>query len=254
MPANKDLIRKDLDSDDDLQLKEKVPTVKISRGKYDIFDKLAFNVLSYLNTFEEVTDIDFNAPDGTTTMCSLWENTNSPYLLPFDIKGFTALFNGMSLSWAVDVGTTSVRIGEIQINKVESIVEVEMNGQFTKHYEDSGVELVPPDPLTTAAFAISTTNDGIVAMLFRTKPINEIETTCEIWFQDSTTSNWHFICHTFTQYLRLSVLHLGIFGWHKIFTHEGITMSTRQWMGMFCRERLCVYQHAATAAKMNKNK
>lgn len=232
---------KDDNSEDDQDLIPVAVKKRIRRGKHEVFDKIAFNVLSYLESFEEVGDIEFTAPEGTTTMCKLWEGKHSPYMLPFDVKGFSALFNGLSLKWSVDVGTTSVGIGEMKINKVEAMVEVELSGEFLKYSE--AVHFEPPDPNIAKGFEITTASDGVVVMLFRTKPTLDSESSCEIWFKKTSNSTWHFVCHTFTQYLRLSVLHLGIFGWHDIFTPEGISMTTRQWMGMFCRERLCVYQH-----------
>lgn len=213
------------------------------RGKHEVFDKIAFNVLSYLETFDEVGDIEFSGPEGSATMCNIWEGKNAPYLLPFDVKGFAALFNGVSLKWAVDVGTSSVAVGDIFINKVEAMVKVELSGQFVKHCEERDVTFLPPDASTAVGYELAKTVDGVVVMVFRSKPISGMENLCEIWFKDSLVSTWHFMCHTFTQYLRLCILHLGVFGWQKIFTPEGISMTTRQWMGMFCRERLCVYQH-----------
>lgn len=216
---------------------------RVMRGKHELFDKIAFNVLSYLETFDEVGDIEFSAPDGSATVCKLWETKNAPYVLPFDVKGFSDLFNGVSLKWAVEVGTASVAVGNISINKVDAMVKVDLTGQFLKHSEGRDALFYPPDPSTAAGFEIANAADGIVVMLFRTKPSNGVGNSCEIWFKDTLTLTWHFVCHTFTQYLRLCILHLGVFGWHKIFTPAGITMTTRQWMGMFCRERLCVYQH-----------
>ena len=239
---------KESESDDQEEI---IPQKKkrVHRGKHELFDKIAFNVLSFLESFEEVGDINFCAPEGSMTSCRVWEGKHAPYIFPFDIKGFAGLFNGLSLKWSVDVGAESVEIGEININKVEAMVEVDLSGEFLKYSEDRDLELLPPDPLTAMAFEIAKTADGVVVMLFRTKPSNDAETACEIWYKEYLHSTWNFVCHTFTQYLRLCVLHLGIFGWHKIFTPEGISMTTRQWMGMFCRERLCVYQHHV--AKMN---
>jgi tubulin polyglutamylase complex subunit 2 len=241
---------KDSNSESDEQ-EITVTKKRIRRGKHELFDKIAFNVLSYLESFDEVGDIDISVPDGSPTFSAVWEGKHAPYVLPFDIKGFSALFNGLSLKWFVDVGTSSVGVGEIQVNKLEAMVEVELCGKFLPFTEGRGGQLLSPDPLTAVAFEIAKAVGGVVAVLFRTKPSLDDEGSSEIWFKDTSTSTatWHFICYTFTQYLRLSILHLGIFGWQRIFTPEGVSMTTRQWMGMFCRERLCVYQHHS--AKMN---
>ena len=61
----------------------------------------------------------------------------------------------------------------------------------------------------------------------------------EVWFQDKS-SRWHFVCATFTQYVRLAVVHFGVLGWQMAFTPEGLSRETQQWMRLVCPERLCV--------------
>lgn len=231
-----------------------VPTKRrIMRGKPEVFDKIAFNVLSYLETFDEVGDIEFAGPEGSATACNLWDSKHAPHTLPYDVKGFASLFNGVSLKWCVDMGATSVPVGEININKVDAMVEVELSGQFMKPSDDGrDSKMALPDPLNTVGYEIAKVSDGIVAMLFTVKTAQEKEKPCEIWFKDEPSSTWHYICDTFTQYVRLCILHLGIYGWQKIFTPEGISITSRQWMGMFCRERLCVYQHHHHNASKSK--
>ena len=216
---------------------------RVRRGNHELFDKIAFNVLSYLESFDEVDNIDFTASEGSNSLCSVWEGKNKPYSLPIDIKGFSSLFNGVTLKWSVEVGNSSVGIGEIKVNKVEAMIPVDMHGLFMRCTVGSDVNILPPDTTTAAGFEIAKFAEGVVVLLYRSKKSSDMESSSEIWYQDTPNSTWHFVCHTFTQYLRLCVLHLGIYGWHKIFSPEGISMTTRQWMGMFCRERLCVYQH-----------
>lgn len=61
----------------------------------------------------------------------------------------------------------------------------------------------------------------------------------EIWFQDRS-ARWHFVSRTFSDFLRVMVVHLGIDGWAMAFAPEGISQLTRQYMGIFNRERLCL--------------
>jgi tubulin polyglutamylase complex subunit 2 len=61
----------------------------------------------------------------------------------------------------------------------------------------------------------------------------------EIWFQDRS-ARWHFLSRTFSDFLRVMVVHLGIDGWAMAFTPEGVSAVTQQWMGVFNRERLCL--------------
>lgn len=61
----------------------------------------------------------------------------------------------------------------------------------------------------------------------------------EIWFQDRS-ARWHFVSRTFSDFLRVMVVHLGIDGWAMAFAPEGVSPLTRQYMGIFNRERLCL--------------
>lgn len=210
----------------------------------ELFDKLAFNVLSYLQSFEQVVDIKLDAGSGSSSLCKLWEGRNAPYVLPSDVKSFIYMMNGLSLRWRVDIGTGIVAVGDIKVNSVEGIKQIKLSDNFVVHSDGKGVEILPPDPKVSAAFSIADTDDGVVAMIFRSAPVIDTEPAYEIWYNDKLSSKWYYICNTFTQYVRLSILHLGIYGWHRVYSDEGLTMTTRQWMGLFCRERLCVYQHA----------
>jgi len=64
----------------------------------------------------------------------------------------------------------------------------------------------------------------------------------EVWFQD-ISARWHFVSPTFTHFLRVMVVHVGIYGWQLAFTPEGLPTTTQHWMGLFCKERLCVDLH-----------
>ena len=79
---------KDSNSESDEQ-EITVTKKRIRRGKHELFDKIAFNVLSYLESFDEVGDIDISVPDGSPTFSAVWEGKHAPYVLPFDIKGFS---------------------------------------------------------------------------------------------------------------------------------------------------------------------
>lgn len=54
----------------------------------------------------------------------------------------------------------------------------------------------------------------------------------------------HFLCENFTQYLRLSMTHLGIKGWQLALTVHGLPLETQVWMNVFCKERLIVDRHS----------
>ena len=64
----------------------------------------------------------------------------------------------------------------------------------------------------------------------------------EIWFQDRS-SRWHYVAQSFSDFMRLMIVHVGIEGWHLAFTPEGLPPACKQWMGLFCKERLTIDMH-----------
>ena len=73
----------------------------------------------------------------------------------------------------------------------------------------------------------------------------------EIWIQDAS-SNWYFITDSFTKYLRLAVVHLGIIGWQNTYTSTGLSPVTKQWMSFFCKERLTLDLHRLHISKIEE--
>ena len=61
----------------------------------------------------------------------------------------------------------------------------------------------------------------------------------EVWFQDRS-ARWHFLSRSFSDFLRLMVVHVGVIGWPLAYTPEGLSPQTQQWLGLFSRERLCM--------------
>lgn len=61
-----------------------------------------------------------------------------------------------------------------------------------------------------------------------------------IWFIDENHRHWSYICATFSDYMRLMIVHLGIIGWQGAFTPEGLSATTKEWMSAFVKERLAV--------------
>jgi hypothetical protein len=251
-------------------------------------DRTLLSCISRLESIEECCGIEHSLEEFGE--CSLidfatWEKKNAPYILPPDLKAFYALFNGLQLSYRVEIGGKQVPVGEMKLNKLEGIARVALEGTFPKmtwpksssmserisnhhitsvstsalvsssnpNYNDAFVL----DIKTSAAFSIdSSLQIGDVVLLYRSpdnthghggaatgnskwkSAINPYEEP-EVWFQD-ISARWHFICPTFTHFLRLMVSHLGIYGWHLAYTQEGLPPETIHWMGLFCKERICV--------------
>ena len=243
----------------------------------ECFDKIALSCISYLESFSECRNVNFQCGDGAASHESvLWEKRNAPFKLPKDLKNFYSMFNGVHLSWNVELGEKQVQIGEIRVNRMEALKPFEIEGSFdSKPWVD--VVAVLPDPKTCSAFILDTHCEiGEIVLLYRQIPVGAVVNSVqvqvpvsptpsaglvsdaevseqdslrlenvisyeqpEVWFVDQS-SRWHYISKTFTQYFRLLVIHLGVHGWQLTFTPEGAPSTTQQWMTMFCKERLII--------------
>lgn len=211
------------------------------------FDSLSFNILTYLEGFEEVHDLEFLSKEGVQNVEFLsWERRNSPLKLPSDLKAFYSLFNGFSLNWKIDICGKKVAMGEMRLNSLDSI----QRSSIECHFIYSEPHIVPLDSKSCTFFPLDSYSEyGQILLLYRQFP-EIIDPSSrignhddpEIWFLD-TAGRCHYICSTFTHFLRIMVIHLGIIGWQMAYTPEGLSETTKAWMKLFCKERLCVDLH-----------
>lgn len=243
-------------------------------NRREIFDKIALSCISYLESFEECRGIDFQSADGASPHeLSLWEKRNAPYKLPNDLKSFYSIFNGVYMGWNVMLGAHLVTGGEIRTNQLSEIQRIPIDGTFDTNKLVSNIAVDSADIKSFVAFTLDSLSEvGQIVMLYRPSShvrqqtvydgtgreiINSLNHEAgqyenpEIWFLD-VSARWHFLCPTFTQFIRLMVTHLGVYGWQNMFTPEGASSSTRQWMRMFCKERLIIDRDAHSKIWPNK--
>lgn len=159
------------------------------------FDNISLNFLTKLESFKEISSVRFHTERGISADDVLqWEQMNNPYSLPSDLAAFYSMFNGVEISWDVMLGEESVTVGDIKLQGLQSM----------KRTESSHL----------AAFVLESQVDvGDLALIYRIESKRDSvgfdeSVKTEIWFRDFT-SEWHFVCATFTQLLRLMVVHLG---------------------------------------------
>ncbi|RYH16504.1 SMI1/KNR4 family protein [archaeon] len=241
----------------------------MSSEKRVLFDRMALGVISYLETFSEIRTVSFqgNEPAQGSEVIT-WERKNNPYKLPADIKAFYSMFNGFNLSWSVEIGEKTEIIGEMKINKLDNVVK-NSTEFFVQEYLPEDV--APPNPKLCAMFVIdSSCSLGEVVLLYRnshagsgsgslglqlspgsSSNTNSTPEEPEVWLLDRS-AQLTYLCKSFTNYMRLMVTHLGIYGWHSVFLDVGWSLTAQHWMQMFCKERLIVdrhYRHEVTLDK-----
>jgi hypothetical protein len=68
----------------------------------------------------------------------------------------------------------------------------------------------------------------------------------QVWLQDLGCA-WSLLAPSFTNYLRMAAVHLGIRGWQLAYAQCGLAPPTQQLMRALCPERLLYDLKSATA-------
>ena len=112
---------------------------KSTKEQRNQFNSSMLNILSYLETNDEITAIDFKCY-GTNTIndISNWERKNMPYKLPNDLKAFYMLYNGFTIKYKLTMnqllntvgGNSHNDIGYVNCNKLDMITRVGLDGIF----------------------------------------------------------------------------------------------------------------------------
>jgi len=66
--------------------------------------------------------------------------------------------------------------------------------------------------------------------------------TAEIWFLDRSLQ-WHFLTHSFQNYYRLLIAHLGLPQWQSLFTEDGLPPFLYQWYYMLAPGRILIHDN-----------
>jgi hypothetical protein len=225
--------------------------------KRDTFDRMALGCISHLEAFSEVRTVLFQGNDPATQLEFIsWERKNSPWKLPIDLKSFYSTFNGINLAWSVEIIEKIETIGEMRLNKIDSIVKCNTEYFVQEKLPD---EVSPPTPRNSQLFVLDSSCPlGNIVLLYRqnsttstaspnaptsANPLSHASVDDpEIWLLDNTAT-LTYISRNFTQYMRLMVVHLGIHGWQGVFMDNCWPVSTQTWMNIFCKERLIIDRH-----------
>ena len=160
-----------------------------------LFDNVSLNFLTKLEGLKEISSVRFHSERGVSADDVLeWERTNDPYSLPNDIASFQTMSDGVEIYWDVLLGEESVTVGDMKLHGLHKMKRIE-----SSHL---------------AAFVLESQVDvGDIALVFMREASSDSVTyeesvKTEIWFRDISLE-WHFVCSTFTQLLRIMVVHLG---------------------------------------------
>ena len=177
------------------------------------------------------------------------------------MKRFFTEFNGISITWSMELAEKNVGVGAIKVRRLQEIEKITVNEdtlEICSNWNDLSAKTIDVPNLKSSAFFCLEQNDWGHVLLVYHNPVASIKDfdssdenqsnvnrgesssyleTPSIWFADRC-GRIHYICNNFSAYMRLLVTHLGIRGWQSAFIPEGLSPQTRLIMNIFCKERL----------------
>ena len=188
-----------------------------------IFDNISLNVISFLEKHRGVTDVKFfERPPVTQSQINEWEKKYYPCKLPDDYKAFLFVSDGFVLKWHMKYNREILPLGHMSLSPLHSLKPVQFG----------------TDNDSILAFHLdynSNRTDGRVAFVFNNSANNEENPS--VWFEDLSTE-WIFVCNSFSDYFRLMIMHLGLTNWQYAFTKVGLNPITMQWLRFLVPNRL----------------
>ncbi|KAJ3148049.1 hypothetical protein HDU86_007617, partial [Geranomyces michiganensis] len=231
------------------------------------------NFLPYLETCPHVTDIKVSSnPPCSEAEIQNWARMNVPHCIPADAAALLRTSDGLKIQWGISspvrtatptttttASTTanastqhhaveSIEIGRVEINALRDWQLVKTSHQLatpddtTTSVTTNSSRASPPGPAYIIQHTPPHGNTCLVFPLSKNCGDGHDNSNAEIWFHDTTTRRWHLIAASFTAYIRLMVVHLGIIGWQLGWTDRGMPQATLDWLAMYAEARVKAYR------------
>ncbi|XP_050078579.1 tubulin polyglutamylase complex subunit 2-like, partial [Anopheles maculipalpis] len=171
------------------------------RFRYTSLEHLTLGLMNKLKKLPRVTDVKLDAElPCKTAEITAWETKNS-VRLPDDMKQFYLSTDGFSVKWTYCYSKRKqISVGHLNIPKLRQIRNLDLDAPGRMFELDRIGDL------------------GVVYLVYRTR-----ETTRpEIYIMETDTLKFTFLAHSFTNYLRMSIVHLGLPYWQLAFASCGL--------------------------------
>ncbi|KAL3674610.1 hypothetical protein V7S43_000553 [Phytophthora oleae] len=176
-------------------------------------DAISLGVFSYLQAHERVSRVKAKPFVGASQIeLRLWEQKNSPYMLPDDVKRFYSTTNGLSVQWFAPF-----RVGHFSLNSLQNLQRLSIKDlpSRCRSVDQHRLDLRKISHQELIGFCLEASPKyGTVALVY-------LDEEPQVWFKDLRGS-WSFLAETFTNYYRMMLTHLGIISWQTIFSDSGV--------------------------------
>jgi len=171
-----------------------------------VFDCISSFGAGFL-TIEEATPV--TKPD-----LFKWELNNllNGMHLPNELKGLYEESNGFVARWSITSGECRIQVGGFKINSLKSLAPVSK-------------ELVTGLVCHFAYILSHEAGVGFTALVYK-------DDSPQVWFCN-IANEWVLLAPSFSSYMRLLFVNLGIRGWQYSYSPTGIDPMTEYWLRLF---------------------
>lgn len=167
---------------------------------------------------------------------SAWEEREGA-LLPDDLRDFYLQTDGMVLRWDVVAhGRQVMPLGCMAINSLHHLVPVSQS--VLRNERDELRTELPSHAASWHAFNLDASCEtGRVLLLLGSDAPSSARRHAQVWFQDGSCA-LSLLASSFSEYVRLLMLHLGLPRWQYAYTEAGLDPTCRQWLRLMAPDRL----------------
>jgi tubulin polyglutamylase complex subunit 2 len=153
--------------------------------------------------------------------------------LPADLINFLHITDGMHMVWTARMATPTGELAPLGSLYVHSLAEMR-----TVH-----CPAIPEDVASAAEDPTAPRDghlgdvveldkcggDGTVGLVY---PADRGDGPPSVWFSDRS-GMWYWVASSFTEYVKMMTIHLGLPGWQYAFTDIGLSPISQQWFSVY---------------------
>ncbi|XP_058460056.1 tubulin polyglutamylase complex subunit 2 [Malaya genurostris] len=173
-----------------------------------------------------------------------WESRHNIYL-PDDMKRFYLSTDGFNFYWSYQYSPNDIRrVGHIHIPHLIQITLVRDNIDTILSSSPNTAVTIPPiirqsNYIDSSSGYLNNLNLNSRSKIFELSTITDLAKVClvyetpessnpKIFLLEMGSFKWQFLADTFTEYLRMSIAHLGLPYWELCFSNCGLPSWTEQ--------------------------
>ncbi|XP_055629474.1 tubulin polyglutamylase complex subunit 2 isoform X2 [Toxorhynchites rutilus septentrionalis] len=209
------------------------------------YENLSLGLAKVLNSIPRITNVTCEKRlPCEKAQVTAWESRHNIYL-PDDMKRFYLSTDGFNFYWSYQYSPNDIRrVGHIHIPHLIQITLVRDNIDTILSSSPNTAVTIPPiirqsNYIDSTSGFLNNLNLNSRSKIFELSTITDLAKVClvyetpessnpKIFLLEMASFKWQFLADTFTEYLRMSIAHLGLPYWELCFSSCGLPSWTEQ--------------------------